>query len=64
MKAHELITEIQDSYDGNPSQDAQVFILFSFLLLVFKFIKPTNQWNLDEMKKIASAKAIFFGICK
>ncbi|WP_272874332.1 hypothetical protein [Bacillus arachidis] len=42
MKAHELITEIQDSYDGNPSQDAQVFILFSFLLLVSKFIKPTN----------------------
>ncbi|MEI4804547.1 hypothetical protein ACIGHG_21680 [Bacillus sp. NPDC077411] len=42
MKTHELIIEIQESYDNNPIQDAQVFILFSFLLLVFKFLKPTN----------------------
>ncbi|WP_257130452.1 hypothetical protein [Bacillus pseudomycoides] len=42
MKTHELITEIQDGYNSDPSQDAQVFILFSLLLVVFKFLRPTN----------------------
>ncbi|WP_257207261.1 hypothetical protein [Bacillus thuringiensis] len=36
---HELITKIQKSYDPNPSQDAQVFILFSILLAIIAFLK-------------------------
>lgn len=34
----ELIIEIQDNYDNNPSQDAQVFILLSFVLLIIRLI--------------------------
>lgn len=42
MKTHEFLTEIQKSYDPGPSQDAQVFIFFSFLLAIYTFLKPAK----------------------
>ncbi|CAM3963825.1 hypothetical protein [Bacillus paramycoides] len=42
MKTHDFLTKVQNSYEPNPSQDAQVFILFSFLLAIYTFLKPAK----------------------